>query len=398
MADMKKTAEVFSVRRVQLKANGHTYWQWKVDGRINGVRYRKHFPNRDEAEGYKGEMEIKALNDANVVRTTASHLSPDQLRDAEAALGQLNGRYSLMFAAEWLLQTYRDTLTEKSFAEAYPLFLAERERHVRSSTVDDYRSSFEKFTMACGSKKLPEISSDDVVVFLRDRGLAGKSWNNTRADLNAFFEWSMKAPRKWIVSNPVHDVEKFEVATKLPEILTAKKVGELFTFLETYTGNPKNPLEAGCLVPYFCLAVFAGIRPAINGGELVRIANLQSRDRIIDLKAGVIRIAPEIAKTKDVRQIVIQPNLLTWLKRYPLERFPILPRNAIDLIGEVRPKFSIGHDVLRHTFISMHVAKFRSMGDTALQAGNSEAMIKKHYLNLVTPAEAEEFWGIVPSR
>jgi hypothetical protein len=25
-------------------------------------------------------------------------------------------------------------------------------------------------------------------------------------------------------------------------------------------------------------------------------------------------------------------------------------------------------------------------------------MIKKHYLNLVTPAEAEEFWSIVPSR
>ena len=75
MEEMKKTEEVFSVRRVQLTANGHTYWQWKVDGRINGMRYRKHFPNRDQAEGYKSEMEIKALNDANVVRTTTSHLA-----------------------------------------------------------------------------------------------------------------------------------------------------------------------------------------------------------------------------------------------------------------------------------------------------------------------------------
>ena len=83
--------------------------------------------------------------------------------------------------------------------------------------------------------------------------LAGKSWNNTRADLNALFEWSLKAPRKWIVSNPVHAVEKFEVSMKLPEILSAKKVAEIFQHLETYRGNPKNPLPAGCLVPYFAL-------------------------------------------------------------------------------------------------------------------------------------------------
>ena len=45
----------------------------------------------------------------------------------------------------------------------------------------------------------------------------------------------------------------------------------------------------------------------------------------------------------------------------------------------------------------MHVAKFRSMGDTALQAGNSEAIIKKHYLNLVSPEEADAFWKIMPA-
>lgn len=68
-------------------------------------------------------------------------------------------------------------------------------------------------------------------------------------------------------------------------------------------------------MPYFVLATFAGIRPSINGGEITRIAELKNRDRIIDLKAGVIRITPDIAKTKDVRQIVIQPNVATWLDR-----------------------------------------------------------------------------------
>ena len=62
-------------------------------------------------------------------------------------------------------------------------------------------------------------------------------------------------------------------------------------------------------MPYFALATFAGLRPAINGGEITRIANLEHIDRIVDLKAGVIRITPELAKTKDVRQVMIQP----WL-------------------------------------------------------------------------------------
>jgi hypothetical protein len=35
---------------------------------------------------------------------------------------------------------------------------------------------------------------------------------------------------------------------------------------------------------------------------------------------------------------------------------------------------------MRHTFISMFVGKFRSMGEAALQAGNSESIIRKETL------------------
>ena len=63
---------------------------------------------------------------------------------------------------------------------------------------------------------------------------------------------------------------------------------------------------------------------------------------------------------------------------------------------EIRKKFNLGHDVLRHTYISMTVGAFRSVGDAALQAGNSEAVIRKHYLDLKSVEEADEFWRIVP--
>jgi hypothetical protein len=46
----------------------------------------------------------------------------------------------------------------------------------------------------------------------------------------------------------------------------------------------------------------------------------------------------------------------------------------------------------------MFVAKFRSMGEAALQAGNSESIIRKHYLDLKSPAEAKQFFGILPCK
>jgi hypothetical protein len=53
---------------------------------------------------------------------------------------------------------------------------------------------------------------------------------------------------------------------------------------------------------------------------------------------------------------------------------------------------------MRHTFLSMFVSKFRSIGEAALQAGNSEAIIRKHYLDLKDASEADRFFGIFPQR
>ncbi len=108
------------------------------------------------------------------------------------------------------------------------------------------------------------------------------------------------------------------------------------SFLEEYKGestrNGDHWGKLGCLIPYFALALFAGIRP----------------------------------------------------------------RRFREMRMAVRKKFDLTHDLLRHTFISMLVGAFRSVGDAALQAGNSEAIIRKNYLDVTTKVEAEKFWRIVP--
>jgi len=95
---------------------------------------------------------------------------------------------------------------------------------------------------------------------------------------------------------------------------------------------------------------------------------------------------------------VIHPNLAAWLRAYPLKRFPLVVGDFQKRRAKFAKRFGLTHDVLRHTFISMFVAKYRSMGEAALQAGNSESIIRKHYLDLKSMAEAEEFFNILPKR
>ncbi len=52
------------------------------------------------------------------------------------------------------------------------------------------------------------------------------------------------------------------------------------------------------------------------------------------------------------------------------------------MLSAVNKHFNITHDEARHSFNSYHVAAYRSLGDVALQAGNNESIIKRHYLNL----------------
>jgi len=118
---------------------------------------------------------------------------------------------------------------------------------------------------------------------------------------------------------------------------------------------------------------------------LRRLSDRRIRCCTIRLDIGVIHIEPEVAKTREKRMVTIQPNLAAWLRAYPLDRFPTVPVNLEFTRRIVAKKLGLTHDVLRHTFISMFVAKFRSLGEAALQAGNSETIIRKHYLNLKAP-------------
>lgn len=220
-----------------------------------------------------------------------------------------------------------------------------------------------------------------------------KTWNNHRNELAAFFKWAGKKDlatnRPWTFHNPTENIAAHSnkrVAEQRPDIATTspETVKELFSYLMTY--------EGGKLVKWFALAYFAGIRPSTNQGELAKLAARE--DELINLATGRIMITADMSKTKDSRPIRISENLKQWLEAYA--DLPIMPANFKNDYRKVREKFGLQSDETRHSFISYHIALNRSIGDTAQEAGNSERMIKKHYLDHRPKGEGQAFFSIVP--
>lgn len=384
------------LKPIQVTTAGIAYKSFRVSGTVNGRRVRYQSTDRNEALAALNRLQVEAANCATV-QARPTRLSAEQVAEAEAAFRRLGPDKTLTVAVEWYLATYRPPAVAMTIPEADSAFRASKAGHVSPLVLRDYKRVLRGLATAFPNRLVNDLCRADIQTHLERMKLGPKAWNNHRGMLNAFFRYCSDDDRRWAQVNPVTKLAKFKISRGIPAIETAEKIASLFAFLETYAGEKHTKAKPGFLIPYFALCTFAGLRPSCPGGEAWKLGAVEDLTRIIDLNLGVLRIGPDIAKTRDLRQVTIQPNLRAWLERYPLKEYPIRAKDMQRLVSLVRQKFSLGADVLRHTFISMHVAKFQSLGLAALESGNSERIIKKHYLNSVTPDEAELFWRILPS-
>jgi integrase len=236
----------------------------------------------------------------------------------------------------------------------------------------------------CPAVTVSDLTPARLVAYFEFGRASRKTYNNRRGVISGFLKFAQQ--RDWIAENPLTKIPAHRIRRRRggAQTLTATQAQALMEFVET-----NHPAA----VPFFALCLFAGIRPCLRTGEITRL-----QPKHVRLTEGIIRIDGEVSKIREPRTITIQPNLAAWLRAYPLEKNPIIPANLQHLREKAVEKFDLTHDVMRHTTISMFVAKFRSIGEAALQAGNSESIIRKHYLDLKDPAEADLFFGIMPTR
>ena len=337
---------------------------------MDGKRLRKNFPTRSEAEAERQALEVQRLQGETSVRPTVTRLTEDQLQEAEAIFRRLAGRSQPpSFYIEYALANYREQVTQKPLADAVAAYLATKDHEREQDLISESHLTRMKWDLDRLQKHFPgatmaELTGSRLVGYFEARRAAIKTYNNRRGIVSTFLKFALQ--RDWITDNPLMKIPPRRIRRRRGGAITftAQQAKDLMAFVEQHHTSA---------VPFFALCLFAGIRPCIRTGEIFRL-----KPEHVKTAEGIIRIDGEVSKVREPRMVTIQPNLAAWLKAYPLDKFPIIPANLQHIREKVAVEFPLTHDVMRHTFISMFVAKFRSMGEAALQAGNSEGIIRRH--------------------
>jgi integrase len=362
---------------------------FQLYARLDGQRFRKNFPTHAEAEAERQVQEVQWLQRDTGTRVAITRLTEDQLHEAEAVFRRIAGQTrALSFYVDFALTNYREPEKQKPLSEAVTEYIKAKEHEFAQDQLSPpqmnrIREDLKRLLAAFPGKAVAELTATALTEFLEKNRAGMKTHNNRRGILSTFFKYSFQ--RGWIAENPIPKVPHYRIRRKrgVAQTFTAMQAAVLMEFMETY--------DHGRWVPYFALCLFAGIRPGVPHGEITKF-----KPKAVNLEEGMIHISAEVSKVREPRKVTIQPNLAAWLRAYPLEKFPIILGNFKKRRDRFAKKLNLTHDVLRHTFISMFIAKFRSIGEAAIQAGNSESIIRRHYLDLKTTKEAENFFGILP--
>jgi integrase len=362
---------------------------FRISGWLDGKRLRKNFSNRAEAEAGRQAYEISSLQAG--VHIAATRLTDEQLHEAEALFLRLADRkQSLSAYVEFALANYREPEKQKRLADAITEYVASKKHEHEQDLLSISQflrigRDLKRLQKHFPGASVADLSVQKLVGYFEHGRPALKTYNNRRGIVSTFLKFAFL--RGWIAENPIAKVPQHRIRRRrgMAATLSAAQAHELMEHMEDY--------EGGRWVPYFTLCLFAGIRPSVPDGEITKL-----KPEAVDLDAGVISVSAEVSKVREPRKVVIQPNLAAWLRTYPLERFPLAITNFYRRRARIGKEFVLTHDVMRHSFISMFVAKFRSIGEAAIQAGNSEGIIRRHYLDLKSAQEAEDYWSIFPKR
>ena len=351
-----------------------------------GKQIRENFPTMTEATIRQQALESEFHGLPTSARLTQTRLTQAQIEDAEIAYNQLGGR-PLAVVVRYYLENFKDSAVKTLLSEARKKFIESKEAgNNRPDTIRNLKYRIDYMVKQYPAKQVHEVSSGDVSAVINRSGRNPVTRDNDRRAFSSFFSWCVK--QGFCSVSPVDAIEPIKTDREEPDILPLEGARMVLQAAREYKG--------GVLMPYIALGLFCAIRPT----ELARLTWKE-----IDLEAGTVTIGSKLAKMRQRRIVSIPKNAINWLLPHALEKTPLVGKNFRRNFDRV--KVLAGYtgalrlwtaDIMRHTGISYHLAKWQHEGKTATWAGNSPDIIQKHYKGLVKPKDAKEFWEITPAK
>jgi integrase len=341
----------------------------------------------------KGDARLSYVRSTEILQPTGIPLEMAAMQ--AVALKQILGDVPPEEAARYYMKHHPVGLPRKAVGEVVEELIAAKEADGMSDFYrKDLRIRLQRFERAFHEERLSAVSTAQVEDFLRnlkqarpqakdapkvEKSISGRSRNNYRGAIRTLFAF---AEARGYLPKGDGRIEAVAVAKESDspiEIFTPEEMAKLFA-------NAKP-----AMIPFLAIGAFAGLRHA-------EITRLDWSD--VRIKEGFIEVKALNAKTASRRLVPITPNLKRWLHDHRQESGLICAHdNMANQI--VRLVESAGvpwkHNALRRSFISYRVAAIQNVAQVALEAGNSPRMVFSNYRELVRPAEAKKWFGILPS-
>jgi len=404
-----------------IKRGSFTVKIYRLKKTVRGTNYEVfrvvyHDPSRKRVRKDFGDLNKarQAAQDAagafGLGRPDALSFTPEERRDFEAAmtllsplgltaytgavaltqaLGALPPGTELMAAIQDFARRHPANAPKATVDKAVDEFLEERRR---SKASDVYLSQLEShlrrfaltFTGTLSSVTGPQVGEWMRSLAVGQAKLSNRTIANHARSVVTLFKFARA--RGWIGRDLADEIS--EVPTPKAEAL-----GEVGTFsaseLRLLLGAAPDDIRATLAV-----AALAGLRT-----EEVHRLDWSA----VKLDQGVIIVGADRAKTGSRRVVPIGSALAAWLAPLARAEGPVDPSPTSKAtthrwrrIGE-KVGVAWKHNALRHSFISYRLAVVHDPAKVAFEAGNSPAMVHRHYKALTTQAAGEAWFSVMPT-
>ncbi len=376
---------------------------YSVSWHVAGIRRLKQFADLEAA---KAEAKLKAealsagrseaavglaMDDVALIselRRVAGKTPPLAALEEWARAKALCGDNLIVAAKAWA-DSKRATKAV-SVKEAVEAFMTAKKR--AGVTTHSYGAFLPHLATDMGAASLATVSASALEDWLHERYGNEETevahpgtFNTGRKRLVALWRWSRK--QGYLPEVAMTEAEKLDLMPADAQRIGILSVDDFARILHLLKeSHPK----------YLAVAVLAGFA----GMRRTELHSQAWAD--VHLDRGLLRVTAAKRNTVSYRLVHLCPAAVEWLKLCPRAEGEdgklVSPAWGIDRVRTLAREKDIETpgNAFRHSFISYRCAATGDVAGTAQEAGNSAAVVFKHYRELVAKADGEAWFDLTP--